>query len=789
MFQTNTTESAVAGSSSPSQHSVAQNRVLTESPLLYNTPIKKRLSRRVLELSSKLQYKNKQIKRLQDRTRFLKKKVASLKDILRKLEEKCLINSENAAILSSIGVHNKEIVKRQILQRAGHTIRRKYPPELRTFALTLNFYSTKAYKYVRKTFSTCLPSLKTLSKWYQCVDGRPGFTKEALNALKIKSDLAHNQLYCTLVFDEIKIKNKVEYHPASQRNFGYVDFGSGLVTDCNDECSEALVFLIVPINGRWKVPIAYFLIHGISGEQKASLVLQALSLCQDVNISVKAITFDGCPANLSMAKKLGCNLDPKHLKTYFKHPDTNCNVVIFLDPCHMMKLVRNSFEYFKTFEDNNGNIIKWEYLKTLQALQEKEMFHMANKLRAHHIYFKNNIMKVKLATQLFSQSVANALIFCNDQLKLKQFEGVDATANMLLILNDLFDILDSKVHSNGFKRALNKNNHADTFNKLDECKNYLLSLSVNIWVKDSFRNVKLIESPRFTGFLGLCVAIDSVKYLFNDLIINTECPITYIPFHKLSQDHIELFFCNVRSHGGANDNPTPRQFETIYKKILIHTELDQSSSGNCVALENIAILNCSSAIERINSTTERHTIESEQNDDFEDLEMLELISLSQFCENMIEYIAGFVVSSLFKRLKCTTCLTALVSLTENKKSLIFLKDKGGLIYPSEMVTKICRRCELVIKKYLNDDFHKRFKREFKADFFITKALNSFVGEQLFPEIAFHQFHSDETNHIIDLTKCVMKKYIDTRLVFLSKTTDPRNVVRRVYRKLIHFKNQ
>ena len=76
-----------------------------------------------------------------------------------------------------------------------------------------------------------------------------------------------------------------------------------------------------------------------------------------------------------------------------------------------------------------------------------------------------------------------------------------------------------------------------------------------------------------------------------------------MPFYKLSHDHLELFFCNIRAQGGANNNPTARQFISAYKKILIHVQLRDTNKGNCVALEQISILNCSSAVERINRST------------------------------------------------------------------------------------------------------------------------------------------------------------------------------------------
>lgn len=275
-------------------------------------------------------------------------------------------------------------------------------------------------------------------------------------------------------------------------------------------------------------------------------------------------------------------------------------------------------------------------------------------------------MKVKLATQLFSRSVAIALQFCKNTLKIETFERIEGTANMLLAFNDLFDILDSKVHGYGFKRALNAENAELILSKVETCKNMLMSLTTILKNKQT----RLIDSPRFTGFLGLCVCIESLKFLYNDLIKNQCC--SYISFHRISQDHIELFFCNMRSHGGSNNNPTPKQFYGVYRKMLVHMELQlqELNTGNCMALEKIAILNCSSAIKRINLTTERReTSETEEPMDDNFLESLQQISLSQFSDSIIEYIAGAVVHYLIKHIKCNTCVKALICLNEKKKQV------------------------------------------------------------------------------------------------------------------------
>lgn len=80
---------------------------------------------------------------------------------------------------------------------------------------------------------------------------------------------------------------------------------------------------------------------------------------------------------------------------------------MFLDPCPMMKLVRNTFESKRLILDNEGRKIKWQFLINLLKLQSSKTLTFANKLTPRHIDFRNQVMKVKLATQLLSKSVAS----------------------------------------------------------------------------------------------------------------------------------------------------------------------------------------------------------------------------------------------------------------------------------------------------------------------------------------------------------------------------------------------
>lgn len=99
----------------------------------------------------------------------------------------------------------KEIEKGQVGGR--------YSPELRSFALTLNFYSPKAYKYVREVYKNKLSAPSTLRSWYANTKGSPGFTQEAIDILKRKTNAAGNKkIYATLMMDEMAIRKQLEWN-------------------------------------------------------------------------------------------------------------------------------------------------------------------------------------------------------------------------------------------------------------------------------------------------------------------------------------------------------------------------------------------------------------------------------------------------------------------------------------------------------------------------------------------------------------------------------------------------
>lgn len=238
----------------------------------------------------------------------------------------------------------------------------KYSPELRAFALTVNFYSPKAYMYIRRVFRNKLPAPSTIRSRYSNTNGSPVFTQKAIDILKRKCEAAsEKKLYGCLTMDEMAIRQQVEWNHSEQRFVGYVDYGLEIDEPENlPLAKQALVFLVTGINERWKIPVAYFLVAGLTSEELASITRQVLEFVARSGVQIIALTFDGLPANVAMCQVL--DADVYNGKAFFPHPSMNYDILIFFDTAHMLKLLRNALASKKILYDGNGNPIKFEYL-------------------------------------------------------------------------------------------------------------------------------------------------------------------------------------------------------------------------------------------------------------------------------------------------------------------------------------------------------------------------------------------------------------------------------------------
>lgn len=661
-----------------------------------------------------------------------------------------------------------------------------YSPELKAFALTLHFYSPKAYNFVRKTFNSALPHTSSIQKWYQNIDASPGFSTEAFKALSYKINNSAKKLFFSLLFDEMAIRQHVEFD--GRRFHGYVETGNNIDDDSIPLAKDALVFMIVCINDNWKIPVGYFLINVVNSNQKANLVRQCLSLLHEENIHVISVTCDGLSSNINMFKNLGCTLQSPNINPIFKHPLSNYDIVAFLDPCHMLKLIRNTFGEKKLLlDDDDDRLIDWKYVAALHNLQEQEGLNLANKLKGAHINFFKQKMKVRLASQLFSKSVADAITFCDSYLNLQDFKGSEATVKFITVINDIFDILNSRSERQfGLKKPICKENFEEVGNILENIQNYIERLNFG------HTEERVIASTRKTGFLGFIICIKSLKILFDKYLKETT-DLNSLPVYKLSQDHLETFFEMIRMQGGCNNNPTARQFKAAYKKLLIHSELPSYSKGNCIPLEDIHILGVKSisAEKIINFTSTGYCSDLNVQVPVDHDYLFDAGALSECSRHIIYYIAGYIVRKLSFTLKCEICVDALeANIPVYRHSLVSVKSNGMLIHPSENVFYICKQAESIFRRNVNLNesqlYHKNNFLKVKSDI-----LFSLKDKDIFKALYNHMHDTHPLqNHVVLLMQSIIEHYLRLRYLYWGKSrVTSEYSVRQLYNKLILFKGQ
>lgn len=169
------------------------------------------------------------------------------------------------------------------------------------------------------------------------------------------------------------------------------------------------------------------------------------------------------------------------------------------------------------------------------------------------------------------------------------------------------------------------------------------------------------------------------------------------------------------------------------------------------------------------------------------------IVLNYITEKIVVYIAGYTVRYLKNKLKCIKCIESLVSNNTNNNyySIIKAKNKGGLIYPSEDVIKICLKSEEILKFCYLLSGGKLLDKKYNVDYLTTRVLSKFINTDIFDVLKDHMFEQSQSeNHMVHLIKAVSCKYFNIRIQYLSRReADKVESLRKIYGKLIIHRGQ
>ena len=232
-------------------------------------------------------------------------------------------------------------------------------------------------------------------------------------------------------------------------------------------------------------------------------------------------------------------MEYKNLDASYGHPTMlGCKIYVILDICHMLRLARNAFTDMQVFVTPGGEKISWEYIRELHKAQQKDILHLGNKLKAKHVQWQNYIMKVSVAAQTLSHSVYAALTFLRN-LKLKEFKDSKPTSDFILLMNNLFDILNSKSKfGKNYKKPI-------TLENILEVEGYLKSgIETLKFLKDA-NGLPLISGPRKMFVIGFYISTLSILSISKHLLQRSETPFEYVLTYRFSQDQLEMYFAKI----------------------------------------------------------------------------------------------------------------------------------------------------------------------------------------------------------------------------------------------------
>ncbi len=523
------------------------------------------------------------------------------------------------------------------------------------------------------------------------------------------------------------------------------------------------------------------------------LIKDYIAMLFQEGMNVVALVFDGTFGNQSTAVHLGCELNPTSLKTWFQHPDNpTSRIYVIFDVCHMLKLMRNllgDLKEMRTSQGGKAELIKWCYIEALNNIQENLGFTLANKLKKVHLMYEKNKMKVRFAAQTLSTSVAKAIDFLREETKLPEFQGSEATTRFIRKVDKVFDLLNSRhPFAKGNKAPVRSTN---LHHWMDECKEvatYLFSL------QDKYGNF-IHETRRKTVVLGFAVSIHSLVAISQLLLTRNVDPLKYVLTYKFSQDHIELLFGKIRNMGGNNNNPSALDMKYALRKILVRNSIEPAKTGNCTNFEDAL---CESKGLFGFCSKRKQTETSAETDPEVDpscekmLIELDQESPNELLDNVLYYIAGYIVRALMKHLHCDLCKAALLLDVDNPHAvnmasyLLFahftcFKQCGGLLFPSPAVLKIVKASEVVFKRQVLWQgkaicFDQHISQRMQHIAFAAIRNEVFVEDK---EHFFDHSIGVECDHLSTLAKSIIKKYLTLRLKTYSKR----------YSQMIAHKNQ
>ena len=660
------------------------------------------------------------VRKYTPRKQKLAEKMKRCRDTLRQLKHKYdNIKRKNYSAAQSLktalttqGVSNKLscFIQRQVILNTSKKNGRRFTEYDKIYAYRILSKSKAAYRVLKETLE--LPAEKTLDRFISSKLSYTGISTDVVAALKcvLETKSKHEKMFA-LVFDEVSLKPCLVYDKSRDCVTGFEDFSGGSRT--SNIANHALVLMLRSLTGKEKLPLGfYFSCYAIKADRLHEIIMRALKELNDAGAIVKVLICDQGGNNSRLFKMLGAS----DSKPFFMFNDNK--IFCLFDPPHLLKnLRRNLMKY--DLQTSKG-LVSFKHIEDFYNIDQKLLVRCAPKLTDAHITASGlNSMKVSLAAQLFSRTVAAGMNMCI-MSKLLMPEAAP-TVEFVLKFNNLFDSMNgtSKFPLKGKEYHCAVKKGSDHQNLWREMLSFIES-----WIfvqQQALPASTNKQSPGPRNKFGWLMTIKAMLQLSEEMLINWE----YFMTKRCNQDCLENFFSRIRGCGGNRTNPSAYEFSSAFKISAINSFWSKSKFSNCESDEdrfmNLLLTSSSESIKNEKQVVEDEKSEEEiesdydnclidlQDNDEDALENADILS-----QNTLAFLSGYLSRRVLNILKltneCDLCQSLLVDkrkpVLQHTMFLHFKEYKdgnteGGLVYPSVNMTSCIAAFHKIAQSFLS----------------------------------------------------------------------------------------
>lgn len=504
----------------------------------------------------------------------------------------------------------------------------RYTTEYKQFALTVYFLGPNVYRYLQKMFQ--LPSTSTLYRITRNWDISPGVNNLIFCILETKiQTMDERERNCIICMDEMSIKKFLFYNRRTDHIVGF----HKTVIEKKVPAKSVFVIMARGLFSNWKQPLVYYFVDTICAEDIIRILHEVVSRLTAMRMTVHAVVSDQ-GANFVRFTRIN-SITPDHPFFFVEHT----KLFYFFDIPHVLKSTRNNF--LKYNFATSGGVTDSKYVKDFYNRDKHLSLRLAPKLTDDHMYpnsFKK--MKVKLAAQLFSSTVASALntYMALDALPSASFATIRFTEN----IDRLFDLFNSSrvSGSKDFNRPF----------KGSEAQIKFLGQMLH-----EFSNMKVLKNytedvtKKLNFLTGWKVSINSLLGLHN----NVKEKYSTLYTRRINQDCLENFFGSLRQQSGNCRNPTAVQVNQGFKKLFCLNYFQQPNNTNCI--EDFDSVLTSVSVEKMKSfqvVVNKKIYFSNLN-----IQETDYMNLNAVHKNALSYICGYLLRKCLSQHRCETCDT------------------------------------------------------------------------------------------------------------------------------------